>query len=136
MKLHFHSIYLKCWDCGSWSINFPDDKKCGCGSNDTTTYYPEECLDKKPVVVGLERLRDLIFYRRKAENRDIWKALVARIRKGYERDLWRSLTKDETQELNDNAIIPQPQNRRLRRQRCLMSDSSGANNSNTGVSSA
>lgn len=46
MKEHNHSIYTHCWICYQWGVNFPNDKVCeNCGSTETTTYYPEECLE-------------------------------------------------------------------------------------------
>lgn len=41
-----HSIYTKCFDCGSWGINLLDNKQCGnCNRYDTTFYYSEEDLE-------------------------------------------------------------------------------------------
>ena len=99
---------------------------------ETTTHYYQ---NRNPIVVGLETTRDLGFYRRKADDRNKWRELVARIRKGYERDLWRSLTGDEQLEINDNTTIP-AKRRLRRRKRRRMSDSSGSTVSSTGVSSA
>jgi hypothetical protein len=45
-KVHKHSIYIHCWVCHIWGIGFPNDSVCGnCGSEDTTTYYPEDIWD-------------------------------------------------------------------------------------------
>jgi len=45
-KVHKHSIYMHCWVCHTWGIGFPNDKVCGnCGSEETTTYYPDDIWD-------------------------------------------------------------------------------------------
>jgi hypothetical protein len=49
VRKHNHSIYSLCHECKSWGVNGVGNTKCGnCGSLDTTTYYPEECLDFMP----------------------------------------------------------------------------------------
>ena len=104
-----------------------------CYEEPTQFYYGR----RRPRVVGLQTLKDLNFYARKAEDRELWKALVTRIRTGYERDLWNSITGDDREDSNDNTnTISTPSRRRLRRRTRRMSDSSSGAVSNTGVSSA
>ena len=49
IKPNKHSIFIYCWNCLSWGINFQDDFKCGnCGSWRTTEYYPTRNNYRKP----------------------------------------------------------------------------------------
>lgn len=50
IRRHRHSIYIRCNDCLTWSINMPDNYEfqCECGSWNITEYYPTRNNYRKP----------------------------------------------------------------------------------------